>query len=73
MSKQHADCPACGRSHPVRADGLFYCTNCQALYDDDPNEGGAWCGNNPVVNVSSREEFEIRQRAREQRRQRRRW
>lgn len=57
-------CPRCDRVSTPRRDGLYFCEQCRMLHDDDPNEGGSYTSQNPERSAISKEEYELRQRAR---------
>jgi len=59
-------CPGCGsnRHANAMADDQFYCSRCQCLYDNDPDEGGTHSDFNPAVRI----ERDERRREREQQR-----
>ena len=63
VSRMKADCPGCGRSNESITD-MYWCPVCQCQYDDDPDEGGAYSGNDPVRNVINKEEFQLREKHR---------
>lgn len=60
-------CIRCGRKSSVVAagGGLFKCTKCGALFDDEPDEGGDYSDRNPALRM------ERADRARERRQPRR--
>lgn len=49
-------CPRCRRIGVVQGD-LYYCRNCNGLYDDDPHEGGT-CSNRPDRSLERKEAYE---------------
>lgn len=53
-------CPRC-RRHGVKQGELFWCVRCQALYDEDPSEGGDY-SDNPSRRLERQEEREERER-----------
>ena len=36
-------CPKCGRRAPNSEGSVFWCEQCNAMYDNDPDEGGDYC------------------------------
>lgn len=44
---KHLSCPKCGYRHRNAVQkvetGLYYCSRCHMMFDDDPDEGGDFC------------------------------
>jgi len=42
-------CPKCRRKQPKRGghDTIYFCEHCQAIFDDDPEEGGSHSDTDP--------------------------
>ncbi len=65
------NCPRCNRQSKPVGCRRFWCQWCSMLHDDDPDEGGDYTSANPVRSAISREEYELRQRARRDSRRKR--
>ena len=62
MSTPVPRCVRCKSKRVARLGELYRCASCDALFDDNPDEGGDYSSRNP----SARMEREERQRARTQ-------
>ncbi len=64
-------CPQCNspkyQRHPDE-DRIFICSNCQAMFDDDPDDDESPYFSDPVKTAQSREEYQIREKRRKQKR-----
>ncbi len=49
-------CPKCRRPTPKMDNGLYFCTWCRCLFDDDPDEGGSYL-NDPTRRIEREEEW----------------
>lgn len=49
-------CPRCGQRVAVgEGQTIFYCSNCRAVFDDDPDEGGDYSDRNPAARLEREE------------------
>lgn len=50
-------CPWCGKHKTVQqwSKGVYHCTWCKRLFDDDPDEGGAYSNTNPAARMEYEE------------------
>jgi len=63
------DCPSCGDSRAVHAEGDrgFYCTFCRVAFDGDPDEGGDYSSSDPawrIMRAEARAERKREEKAR---------
>jgi len=64
MPELDTKCPRCGREMKDLNNGLFRCGHCLFIGDGFPDEGGSYVSSNPERSAISREEYELRQKAR---------
>lgn len=55
-------CPRCKRAVKKGERSDYYCPSCDALFDDDPDEGGDYSDFNPAARIEREERRKLERR-----------